>query len=481
MNLTNQELDELEALINDLEYERRRQALKEYYSDKNPNYTFLFESYANQKYERRRDHNGEWEDVLVAGKRGVVLEGSSRSGKTYSGIDFIIFLCLYEPNPVVINIIKETYNEFKTTLYDDFNERLSYYGLPNPFYKQEIHSFKINESKINFIGAEKTGKDGKFHGASCDFLYINESLAVAQTVFDQSEMRCRKFWFMDYNPSVTKHYIFDSVVTRPDVGFLRTTFQDNPFVSIQEKAKILSYEPWLPGSYQVEDNAIFYNGKEVDDKNQPPPHPTNVNNGTADEFMWKVYGLGLRGAMKGVVFKHITWIDAFPDIAHTYGADFGFTSDPFSLVKYAEDARNIYIEPLSYTPIETPEEIDAFMKAVGVSKITPITADSADKYTSERKGAIEMVRSLYNMGWEITKVRKTKNVMFWLTSMKTKKIHIVKNHLYSKAKEEAENYRLKEINGISINQPVDDFNHIWDAARYAHMSHAANNMSAEWS
>jgi hypothetical protein len=247
------------------------------------------------------------------------------SGKTYSAIDFIIYLCLFEPHPVTINIIKETYQEFKTTLYDDFRERLDYYDLPNPFYKQDVHSFRINRSKTNLIGADKTGKDNKFHGAACDFLYINESLSVAQAVFDQSEMRCRKFWFMDYNPSVTEHYVFKNVVTRPEVGLLRTTFNDNPFVSIPERNKILSYEPWLPGSYTVEKNEIWYDGKIVDEKNQPPAHPTNVNNGTADEFMWKVYGLGLRGAMKGVIFKNVFWIDELPQMAYTYGMDFGFT------------------------------------------------------------------------------------------------------------------------------------------------------------
>lgn len=61
--------------------------------------------------------------------------------------------------------------------------------------------------------------------------------------------------------------------------------------------------------------------------------------------------------------------------------------------------------------------------------------------------------------------------MFWLLSMKNKKIHIVKNHLYAYVKKEKENYRLKEVNGIAINQPIDDFNHFWDSARYGHMSY----------
>lgn len=64
--------------------------------------------------------------------------------------------------------------------------------------------------------------------------------------------------------------------------------------------------------------------------------------------------------------------------------------------------------------------------------------------------------------------------MFWINSMKKKKIHIITNKLSHLAKKEAENYRLKTINGIAINQPVDNFNHFWDAARYAHMAEHSN-------
>lgn len=479
--LTDAEIIEFEKLVREEEIYQRREALKDFYNNKNPNYTFLADAYSKQKYVKMLDDNDEEIDVLIDGKRGIVLEGSSRSGKTYSAIDFIVYLGLFEPRPVTINILKETYNSFKTTLFDDFKERLDYYDLPNPFNNQDVHSFKINRSKVNLIGADKTGKDGKFHGAGCDFLYINESLDVAKNIFDQSEMRCRKFWFMDYNPSVTEHYVFKNVVTRSDVGLLRTTFKDNPHVSTPERNKILSYEPWLPGSYTVENNEIWYNSEIVDDKNQPPPHPVNVESGQADEFMWKVYGLGLRGAMKGVIFKKVFWIDEMPSMAYTYGIDFGFTTDPTAIVRYCEDDKNIYYELLWYAPIDNPDEINATLLALGVEKYIPITADSSDKYINHT-GSYEMVSALYDMGWEISKVSKTNSVMFWLTSMKRKKIHIVrpKNEvLHQSAKKEVENYRFKEVNGILINQPIDKFNHMHDSARYCHMSHASNYLDVD--
>jgi hypothetical protein len=100
-----------------------------------------------------------------------------------------------------------------------------------------------------------------------------------------------------------------------------------------------------------------------------------------------------------------------------------------------------------------------------------VICDSSDKYTGENKGTVEMVSALRKFQVNASKVSKTKSVMFWLLSMKTKKIHIVKNHLYHQVKKEKENYRLKEINGMAINQPIDSFNHIWDSARYGHMAY----------
>jgi phage terminase large subunit len=456
--LTDAEILELETLLKEQEIDLLKKGLQNP-EDKNPNYKFLFDAIIHQQYDKRGE--------LLKGFRGCALEGSSRSGKTWSGVDIIIWLCLivHKDTSCTINIYRETYNEFKTTLYDDFKRRLDDFDLPNPFHTaKEIKSFRIGKSTIFFLGDEK-------HGGGCDYAFYNEIMFLKQQVFDQSEMRCRKFWWADYNPSVTEHWFFDKVLTRPDVAFLRTTYLDNiKFISFGELNKIKGYEPWESDSYVVRDGEIYYNGEVVTDKNQPPPNIKNIEAGTADEFNWKVYGLGLRGAMKGVIFSNVEWIEEFPDMGYSYGMDFGFTVDPTTIVKHAEDSHNIWLELLCYEPIETPADIAAYMEAIGIEKDIPITADSSDKHVSEKKGTIEMVRGLRKFGYKVSKVSKTKGVMYWINSMKAKRIHIVKNQFYSQAKKEKENYRMKEINGIAINQPNDSHNHFWDGGRYGHMA-----------
>lgn len=466
-DITDAELLELEELLMQEEIYSYKKGLIEFNEKTSPNYKILYDSITSQKW----GYDKEGKPKLLNGYAGCVLEGSSRSTKTWGSLFIIVYLGLikHEKDGCTINVYRQTYNEFKTTLYDDFKRILNLFDLDNPFERaKEISSFKIGKTTINLLG------DGKF-GGGCDYAFFNEVMFINEEVFKQVKMRCRYFWWMDFNPCFTDHWVFNSVIPRKDVNYLKTTFRQNNYISANELNEILSYEPFLPGSYEITEDDILYQGKPITDLNQPPPHPVNVEQGTASLFDWKVYGLGLRGAMKGVIFEHLTWIDEFPDVAYTYGNDFGFTADPNATVKYAEDEKNIWFELLIYQPIETPEELDASFEAVGVERHLPIACDSSDKYTGENKGTVEMVQGLNDLGWiEAFKISKTKSIMFWLLSMKKKKIHCVKNHNWKYVKKERENYKMKEVNGILINQPIDKHNHVWDAVRYAHMSHNDN-------
>lgn len=361
-----------------------------------------------------------------AGKRGAVLEGSSRSGKTWSGIDFIDLLATVPDKRYTFNIVKETYNSFKTTLYEDFNRRLPMFGIRSPFESsKEVASFFLFGSKVNLIGADKASTK---HGVSCDFLWINEALDVSKAVFDQMEMRCRRFWWMDYNPKFTDHWIFDGVCERDDVAFLKTTFLDNPFVSEGEKKKILSYE-----------DTEF-----------------NRRNGTVDPYMWEVYGLGLRAARQGLIFPEVVWIDRFPDLDHSvYGMDFGYTNDPTAIVRVGRMDQNLFLEKKFYQPTESIEVLAPLYDQV-VGPDAHCWADSADP---------GMISDLRQRGFNVFGARKFPgSVKFGIEKLKQYRIHIVRSPEFRK---EQENYCWKEINGILLNEPEDKNNHLWDATRYA--------------
>lgn len=474
MSLSDAEILLLEKLLNEQQVDNLCKKLTTIDDTTNPNYKLLYESINHQKW----GYDEKNRPALLYGYAGVALEGSSRSGKTWSGVDIIIYLATikHKKEGCTINIYRETYNEFKTTVYEDFKRRLDDYDLPNPFHNaREVPSFRIGKSVVNLLG------DGK-HGGGCDYAFFNEAMMIKNEIFNQVEMRCRKFWWMDYNPSFTDHWVFDKVLSRDNVAFLRTTFLDNPFISPQEQSKILSYEPWEPGTYDVQPDGVFYEGSPITEKNQPPPHPTNVKQGTADEFMWKVYGLGLRGAMKGVIFDNVVYIDKFPEhLGYIYANDFGFTSDPNAFGKYAETETDIYVELLIYEPAETAEDLDVHFDKLGIDPEDLIICDSSDKHVSETKGTVQMVQDLQGLGWNAEKVKKKKTVTYHLLSMKKKRINIVRNDLVKYAKKEQENYKWMEINGIQVNIPIDKYNHFWDMTRYGHMAwNSTREYEAEW-
>lgn len=404
-------------------------------------------------------------------KIGFVFEGGSGSAKTYDIIQFLIYYCSENENKGKdILIFRRTYADLKKTVLKDFIKILKMYNMYdiNSHTRSNPQAYNLYGNTIFFTGLDGMGSHGERH----DIIWGNEAMELDFADFQQLNQRCNEMFILDYNPSFTVHWIYNNIIPREDVFFKKSTQLDNPFLPDGQRKEILSYEPYESGSYYVKDNTIFckHNDQPLTSDNLPPPNEKNIKNGTADEFMWKVYMLGLRGANKGIIFQHVEYIDLFPPIDYVYGLDFGFTTDPTVLVRYAEDGNNIYLECLSYAPIETATDLESYFYSIGIEKNKPITADSSDRYISENNGTIEMVTDLANRGWSISKVKKTQSVMFWLMEMKKKKIHIVKNSFYQQAKIEQENYRMREINGIAINQPLDKFNHFWDASRYAHMS-----------
>ncbi|WP_341215757.1 phage terminase large subunit [uncultured Wocania sp.] len=463
MPLTDAQILELEELLKLQKIDLLNEGLTRFNDLTNPNYKVLYNAITTQKW----GYDDKGKPKLLKGYAGAVLEGGTRSGKTWSGVDTIIYLTTikHKKEGCSINIYRETYNEFKTTLYDDFKTRLDDFGLDNPFHRaKEVKSFRIGKSTVNFLG------DGKFGGA-CDYAFFNEVMFIEHKVFMQVVIRCRYFWWMDFNPCFTDHWVFNSVIPRPDVIWIKTTFLDNPYVTPNALNETLNTEPWESGTYQVTpEGELLYKGKPIDDANQPPINLKNANQNTIDEFFWKVFGLGLRGAMKGVIFEQLEWIEKFPDMEYIYANDFGFTNDPNAFGKYTEDEHNIWVELLIYKPIDTPEELALGYEALGVEKDRIIACDSSDKYSGE-KGTVEMVRGLNNLGYKNAfKISKTKDVMYWIASVKKKKLHVVKNHLWKAVKKERENYKFKEINGILINQPIDKHNHFFDKLRYGHIA-----------
>jgi len=408
----------------------------------------------------------------------IFNEGGTRSSKTWDTYHLLYSICDHNRGKDLdIYIFRDTLVNARELTFKDFQKFIKVTGFDVEYISERSKpEVKIFGNTIYFKGLPEE----KEEAYPTDISFFNEMLEMEKTAVEGLIMRCRKLVIGDWNPKFTQHWAFD-FEGQPNTNYTRSTYRNNKHLSDVGISIIEAYEPWEPGSYYVENGIIMYEGYPVSDKNQPPPHPTNCSyvnelgedkKPTADVFRWKVYGLGLRGAMTGLIHPYHKVINEWPEgLAYIFGNDFGFTADPNALVKYGQKGKNIYLELLSYSCMETENVIVDYLDNMDIPKLTPIICDSSDKYVSKDYGVQNMVKGMRNAGYSARKVSKTKNVVYWIGQMNEYTIHIIRNKFYKFAKTEAENYMWKMIHGIEINQPEDGNDHFWNASRYAYMGY----------
>ncbi len=374
--------------------------------------------------------NFDWQKSRQQVKQGFILEGGSGSGKSYDVIHFLMYYCQQNKGRGKdILIFRETLADLKKTIYKDFQKVLNLYGLYDPnmdTLSPPLH-YNLFGNVIYFSGLDTMGAHGERH----DIIWGNEGMEINRDAFKQLNQRCNECFIIDYNPSNTEHWIFDELWNRPDTKHCLSTCLDNPFLPQGQRSEILSYEPT----------------------------PENIKNGTADDYLWNVYGLGLRSAPQGLVFQYVTWIDKLPDLTSIYyGLDFG-SVHPTTLVRGGRVGKNAYYEKVFCEPVDSPDRICELILRAGLTKGTVIWADS------ENAGNISYMR---RQGFMILPVSKPAgSVMYGIGLMKNHKIHIVDCPEWRK---EQTGYKMRTVNGIKLNEPVKANDDLWDAARYLSMA-----------
>lgn len=259
----------------------------------------------------------------------TVLEGSSRSSKTYSVLLWILMYAFSNKNKI-ITIARENLVVCRRTVMEDFLEILNMYKLPFQSNKSENY-FIINSNKIRFVGLDDINK---VHGLKQDILYVNEGLNIEKEFYLQLFQRTIERIIIDYNPYRVEHFIYDWIDTRDDIVLYRTNIFDNQFAPDNAKKQILGYEPT----------------------------PENIANGTANEFYWNVYGLGLRFKGSDVIIPNFSRYSVEPtekEVEWTYyGGDFGYT-DPTTLIKVSKVGNSLFCRVLFYERGLTNQEIAA--------------------------------------------------------------------------------------------------------------------------
>jgi PBSX family phage terminase large subunit len=366
------------------------------------------------------------------GVKGCLLLGGTRSGKTYSAVQFIFYYCLINKGKRIA-VCRDTLTNLKRTTLEDF--KAVAYG--NADIEGMYPSLKINKSdlfceingnRIDFIGLKDDPM--RVYGLPTDLFYINEAVSTYKFTFNQLEQRCSEFFILDCNPSEPQSWVYD-LERRDDVQTLRTTFKDNPFLPSTIIKSIEGYEP-------TEDN---------------------IARGTANERMWSIYGKGLTFKGNEIIYPEwSTYSDDPIGYDHVYlGLDWGF-NHPLACVKVFFVGNEIYIRQLYYKSEPDIDELEAIIRADEHGKDTYLVCDSAEP---------RAVADLIKRGLNAIKARKVAgSVLTGIRRMQQKKIHVHEDSVGVIS--EMNNYKWKMDNRTDkiLDIPIKENDDALDAVRY---------------
>ena len=181
---------------------------------------------------------------------------------------------------------------------------------------------------------------------------------------------------------------------------------------------------------------------------------------------YDIEGLGNWGIAEGLVYENfeelefnIEDIKRRSNIKSAFGLDFGYTNDPTAFICTLVDLDNkeIYIFDEHYQKAMTNKMISDMIKYKGYSK-EMIIADS-----SEPKSIDDIQR---NGIYRILPAKKGKDsILNGIQFIQDFKIYVhpkCENTIV-----ELSNYVWSNKEGVNINKPIDEYNHLMDALRYA--------------
>jgi phage terminase large subunit len=350
----------------------------------------------------------------------ICNEGGSRSSKSYSIVQLLITIACKESGKR-ISIVSHSLPHIKRGAYRDFKTIMEEWGMwdDSSFsFTDFIYRFK-NGSYIELFGLED---EGKARGPGRDILFINEANLIRKTLFDQLAMRTTGKIFLDWNPADFVSWVYE-VSDNPNNKRIHSTYLHNLGNLSQMQIDIIEGYKNLP-----------------------------------DDFMWKVYGLGERGAAKEIIYTQWQITDELPEGGDIfYGLDFGYVH-PLALVKVCHYQGANYVKQLIYKSKLTPSEISREVKD-HISDRKPVYCDAA-----EPKSIEELYRSGINA--------QAANKEVWAGILKVKSYPLFVHKDSKDIIRELQSYKWrKDKNDNVIDEPVKENDDGLDAMRYAIFTH----------
>lgn len=374
-----------------------------------------------------------------------VVKGSRASKKSATAALWFIY-ALMKYHEANLLVVRKTFRTLKDSCYTQLKWAIHRLGVDAYFICRESPleiTYKPTGQKIFFRGLDDPLKVTSITvdaGVLC-FLWVEEAYEItSESAFDTLDESIRgevpeglfKQVTLTFNPWNEKHWLKKRFFDRddPDVLAKTTNYKCNEFLDDSDRAVFERMRLINPRRYQVA-------------------------------------GLGDWGIVDGLVYEN--WEERAFDVSEiarrehmqsAFGLDFGYTNDPSALFCGLVDtkAREIYVFDEMYKKGLTNEMIYREINSTGYSK-EKIIADSAEPKSIAQLRALGLTR--------IHAAKKGRDsILNGIQLVQDYKIVIHPRCVNFLT--EIGNYTWdKDKLDNQMNKPIDDFNHLMDAMRYA--------------
>ena len=369
--------------------------------------------------------------------RYFIYTGGRGSGKSYAVAGAIVYLSL-TPNQTIL-FTRYTLRSAAISIIPEFKEKLEEMEIMHLFKitKDEIINL-ANGSKILFRGLKTSSGDQtanlkSLNGITCWVMDEAEELTDENT-FDKIDFSVRQKGadnriILILNPTTKEHWIYQrffeskgiqsgSNTTKGDVTYMHSTYKDN----IQH----------LSESYLKQ--------VELMKTNRPK------------KYQHQILGGWLERA-EGVIFNN--WkLGDFKEVGKiVLGQDFGYSNDESTLLKTSIDKNNkiIYVQECFYQTHLTTSEIATLNKKFAGDNL--IVADSSEP---------RLINALSKECNIVAAIKGQGSITFGISMLQD--FDLVIDPLSVNLVKELNNYSWLEKKSRT---PIDKFNHLLDALRYA--------------
>lgn len=380
---------------------------------------------------------------LRRGTRRIIHQGGQWSGKTVGILGALATLCSEETDGKVTTVTAQSFphlkggalRDFETYVYPFFKGSIARYHKTDhvfTFKSGAMIEFKVFENEMSARGPKRKR------------LFINEANSFPKMTFFQLDSRSDQT-VLDYNPSI-RFWAHEDLINQDGNHTYISNHMHNPFMSESRHAEI-------EGICTFEYDNL---GKIVtDDKGKP-----KILSG--DYELWKVYARGLTGNVTGVIFPDWKMIDDcdFPtDEEWFYSIDFGYTIDPTALMKCCKIGKNLYVKELAYETGLSDHSIFNILRAEGFDMDESILYCEHDP---------DMIRELRNVGIvNALPARKgAGSIKAGIELLKKFNVFYPSSSRNLHRERSMYVWEKRKDTGETINVPVENNNHTFDAIRY---------------